>query len=50
MQYVTQLLQAARDWPEEKIEKRFARLGYVPNKVVKATLMNTTQAVIMDKD
>ena len=50
MQYVTQQLRAARDWPVEKIEKWSARLGYVPNTVVKATLLNTTQAVIMDTD
>ena len=48
--YVTQPLQAAKNWPAEKIKKWSARLGYVPNEVVKATLLNTTQAVMMDTD
>ena len=50
MHYVTQPLRAARDCPEEKINKWSERLGYVPNDVVKATLLNTTQAVMMDTD
>ena len=50
MHYVTQSLQAAIFFPADKIEKWSARLGYVPNEVVKATLLNTTQAVIMDTD
>ena len=50
MRYTTQPLQAAKNWTADKIEKWSARLDYVPNKVVKDTLMNTTQAVIMDTD
>lgn len=50
MNYVTQTLQAAKNWPADKIEKWSARLGYVPNELVKATLLNTTYALIMDTD
>jgi hypothetical protein len=50
MHYVTQPLRSARNWPEDKIKKWSERLGYVPNDVVKATLLNTTQAVMMDTD
>lgn len=50
MQYITQPLRAANNWPAKKIQTWSEILGYVPNEVVKYTLLNTTQAVMMDTD
>ena len=50
MQYLNQKLRAEKNWPAEKIKKWSARLGYVTNELVKATNINTTQAVMMDTD
>ena len=50
MPYINRPLNSAKEWPEAQVKQWAERLGYIPDKVAKATLENTTQAVILDTD